>query len=124
MLANQLSDYYTETQPRSMSDSYGHKFPQPLSLSSTGNDYREVPRQRRRPSNESRRESKLRARKNRLSSIAETGTSISQSIGSSVDFSAVAPPLPSYVPGSTDRSYRPSRQSTGSSSHGEYSVSG
>ena len=106
-----------------MSDSYGRSFPHSLSFNSAGNEYHEMAPQPRRSSNETRRESKLRARRNRLLGITETGTSMSQKIGSSVDFSTVAPPLSNYGPASTDRSYRPSRQSTGSSSHGEYSVS-
>lgn len=67
---------------------------------------REIARQRRRNSQESRRQSKLRLRKTRLPSILDAGLGTTQVTGGSVDFSIAAPSnLTTYVSGPSDRSY-------------------
>ena len=67
---------------------------------------REVARQRRRNSQESRRQSKLRMRQNRLPSILNAGLASTQVTGGSVDSSLAAPStMTTYVSDPIDRTY-------------------
>ena len=78
---------------------------------------REIARQRRRNSQENRRESKLRVRRTRLPGILDAGLATSQVTSGSVDFSSLAAPSSmTYVNDPSNRVY-PS-QSFGSSRAG------
>jgi len=84
---------------------------QPSLLSDLGDprrvEEREVARQRRRHSQENRRQSKLRVRRTRLPGITDAGLSSAQVTGGLVD-SSLAAPL-TYVNDHTAPSYDPNR---------------
>ena len=85
---------------------------------------REIARQRRRNSQENRRQSKLRLRKTRLPSILDVGLGTTQVMGGSVDISLAAPPnLTTYVSGPNERSYSGQSYASSRSAYGD-AVSG
>ena len=104
-----------------MSESYGPNFLPSLAFSPTSTEEHEIARQLRRVPRETRRDTKTRVRKMRLPSIVGSKQGSEKITGGSVDFSLVAPSLPSsYVSEPIERSYQRSRPSIGSA-HGDYS---
>ncbi|MCJ1402344.1 hypothetical protein MMC11_005564 [Xylographa trunciseda] len=116
---NSISDYYNHQGPtvRSMSTSFPPLTSSDLRVDSRSVEEREIARQRRRNSQENRRQSKLRLRKTRLPSILDVGLGGTQVMGGSVDFSPAAPSnMTAYVSGPNERTY--SGQSYASSRSG------